>query len=72
MKTRQQIITEAKRQRDELTQYFNDVSDWNNIKDNVWYIMWIIAVYMPVKGWEFFSYVARSWLPKHLNYKKQN
>ena len=32
MKTRQQIITEAKRQRDELTQYFNDVSDWNNTR----------------------------------------
>lgn len=32
MKTRQQIITEAQRQRDELTQYFNDVSHWNDTR----------------------------------------
>lgn len=32
MKTRNQIFTEAKRQRDEITQYFNDVSHWNNTR----------------------------------------
>ena len=29
MKTRQQLINEAKRQREEIAQYFVDVSHWN-------------------------------------------
>lgn len=32
MKTRKQIINEARRQREEITQYFNDVSHWNNTR----------------------------------------
>ena len=32
MKTRTQIINDARRQRTEITQYFNDVSHWNNAR----------------------------------------
>jgi hypothetical protein len=32
MKTRKQLIAEARRQRKELTQYFNDVRHWNNTR----------------------------------------
>lgn len=32
MKTKLQLFVEARRQRAELTQYFNDVSHWNNTR----------------------------------------
>ena len=32
MKTRRQLINEAGRQREEITQYFNDVALWNNTR----------------------------------------
>ena len=32
MKTRNEIINEARRQREDIAQYFNDVSHWNNTR----------------------------------------
>lgn len=32
MKTREQIVNEAKKQLAEIRQYFNDVSHWNNTR----------------------------------------